>query len=639
MPRTPPIIVTGMHRSGTSLTASLLAAVGVDMGGNLLPADINNTEGYFEDVDFLDLNRKILHQACKPDEKGHPDWGWTESEHLDEDRIALFSEEASELLAMRYTAGRPWGWKDPRTSLLLEFWNALAENARYILVYRFPWDVADSMQRLGAEVFLRDASYAYRIWTFYNRRLRDFYKSHSDRCILVSVNALRSNLNEFAYLLEKKLALNIRPELFLDRYRNDRLHTCEDRDPLIDLINAAWPHCTELLTELDDLADISGAGLWRAQPLKSRLRTPDRSIDDKSSVDVSVVIPCFNQGVLLLEAVASVERTAPSGSELIIVNDGSTEARTLEIIALLKAAGYFVIDQENMGLSAARNAAIRIARGRYILPLDDDNRLTAGFISDAVAILDSQAAIGVVYGYRNEFGLRNGVVQVKEFDLPDILNENYIDACALFRKKIWLDCGGYDASMSLMEDWELWIHAAELGWAFSRIPRVTFDYRVRPDSLISAVKTTEILDEFRARVRTKHPRLYLTAAIKQRDEARHLIEIERARGEEITQDMAAKIETLEHRIDDQENQISLLRSEIRLKHNELRDVSIQLDQSNALNAWIANSFGGRALTLYGRFKYKYLLPIYRLFGRGPTALSSKNDGSSRLKGNIADSER
>src|SRR5205823_3159545 len=69
------LIVTGMHRSGTSFVASLLAAWNVRMCNHSLPADGGNPAGYFEDVDFLELNRRIL-MACTPAEEGHRDWGW-----------------------------------------------------------------------------------------------------------------------------------------------------------------------------------------------------------------------------------------------------------------------------------------------------------------------------------------------------------------------------------------------------------------------------------------------------------------------------------------------------------------------------------------------------------------------------------
>src|SRR5262249_14968078 len=156
----------------------------------------------------------------------------------------------------------------------------------------------------------------------------------------------------------------------------------------------------------------------------------------------------------LVESIASVERFAPSNCELIIVNDGSEQPRTLKIFEILRRCGYLILDQENKGLSAARNSGIAMARGRYILPLDDDNRIRAGFIQDAIRVLDSEPEVGVVYGGRHDFGLRTEDWEVPEFDLILILKGNYIDACAVFRKQVWDECGGYDPLMPQLEDWE-----------------------------------------------------------------------------------------------------------------------------------------------------------------------------------------
>src|SRR5947199_6137561 len=73
-----PLLLAGMHRSGTSLVASWLARAGVDLGRDLLPADAGNPTGYFEALSFLDLDRRML-LAATPEEPGHRDWGWTES--------------------------------------------------------------------------------------------------------------------------------------------------------------------------------------------------------------------------------------------------------------------------------------------------------------------------------------------------------------------------------------------------------------------------------------------------------------------------------------------------------------------------------------------------------------------------------
>jgi hypothetical protein len=493
-----------MHRSGTSMVASLLAKLSVKLGDHLLPADSHNQAGYFEDVEFLHFHQQLLSQSCVPDEPGHSDWGWTESERLDVSRFTEFRDQARELLNARTGAPGPWGWKDPRTTLFLDFWDGLLKDARYLFVYRFPWDVADSMQRLGAPVFLKNPHYAYRIWAFYNRRLRDFYLRNKDRCLLVSINALQTNLEKFVYLLGAKFGIPTGKALLEELVKDHLLKTIAGQDPLIDFFAQVWPDCARLLSELDQLADVSGAGLWQPKEIRTRLSTPDLS--DEEPIDVSVITPCYEQGVLLLEAIASVERFAPPRCELIIINDGSQEPRTIAILELLKRSGYYVIDQDNAGLSAARNRAIDLARGRYILPLDDDNRIREGFLVEAIEVLNTSPEVGVVYGDRHDFGLRTRTEKIPEFNLNAILAQNYIDACAVFRKQVWVDCQGYDALMAPSDDWELWIHAVALGWQFHHLPRVTFDYRVRPGSLISNVASVEA--ELRKRIRLKHSELY-----------------------------------------------------------------------------------------------------------------------------------
>jgi glycosyltransferase involved in cell wall biosynthesis len=494
--------------------ASWLSALGVDMGQRLLPPDKGNPRGYFEDIDFLEFQRKVLSSCCLADDGGHPDWGWTESEQLNRDRFRDFIPCATTLLGSRDERRGLWGWKDPRTTLLLDFWDALLDGPLYIFLYRFPWEVADSMQRLGQPVFLRNPEYAYRIWCFYNRHLRDFFIKNSHRCVLLSINALQQNPDRFVDFLRKKLNLRIPEANLRDLYEHELFTSIEGSDPLIDLVAATSPQCTKLLAQLDNLADLSGSGLWRERPLRSRLNSQSNT-SAPYQVDVSLIIPCFNHGQFLIEAIASLERVAPKNCDLIVVNDGSKEPRTLEILKILRSAGYFVFDQVNQGLSAARNGGIDLARGRYILPLDADNRVRAGFIEDGITVLDSSSEVGIVYGYRQFFGMRTGLDQVPEFDLEEMLTFNYIDACAMFRKQVWADCGGYDQSISPLEDWELWINAAEKGWRFHRLPQVTFEYRVRPESLLSKVDDAQFLDQVLERIMTKHYELYQPRLVKQ----------------------------------------------------------------------------------------------------------------------------
>ena len=91
-----------------------------------------------------------------------------------------------------------------------------------------------------------------------------------------------------------------------------------------------------------------------------------------------------------MEALASAERSAPERCEILVVDDGSRQPRTLEIFQILRDAGYPIISQPNAGLSAARNRGIREARGRYILPLDADNRLVPAGVAASLRLLDAE---------------------------------------------------------------------------------------------------------------------------------------------------------------------------------------------------------------------------------------------------------
>ena len=652
-----------MHCSGTRLVAAMLAALSVRMGDHLSTAESRKEAGRFEDEKFVRFHRRVLAEACLGDEPGYPDWGWTESESLDTHRFNEFRNEAERLLMTRAHESEAFGWEDPRATLFLNDWDDLIEEPRYVLVYGFPWDVAESMQWLWIEEFLAEPEYAYRIWNFYNTRLRDFYVKHADRCLLVNIDAVPTNLERFVFLLGKlgigstdigltevveshkpksiegqkswvEMAVvgNLRSRSTEGHLKSRWIHI-ERQDPLIDLSVLAWPDSAKLLSELEGLADISGDGLWQPRPVKSRLSRPDAT--NGAPVDLSVITPCYDQGALLIDAIASVERHAPPNSELIIINDGSREPRTLEILELLKGAGYFVFDQKNAGLSAARNKGIALARGRYVLPLDDDNRIS-GFLQEAIAVLDSHPEIGIVYGDRQDFGIYHLTRQVPDFDLFALLKDNFIDACAMLRKQVWLDCGGYDTDFRALEDWEFWIHAAELGWRFHHLPRVNFEYRVRPGSMVKVIDSMEVWADFCKRIRNKHPDFYWTVAVGRIEALKSELEFMRSQIAEreaeirLLRSAESDAEVRHLRSAESEAEIRRLRSELASESQKAQVLSARVAQQDAEISGKTGSLAWRLLNRYGRIKYRYLLPIYRLFGRAPAKGSEtmpvKNNG-------------
>jgi len=205
---------------------------------------------------------------------------------------------------------------------------------------------------------------------------------------------------------------------------------------------------------------------------------------------VSIVIPCFNQGAMLREALASVEQVRNANLlEVIIVDDGSSEPDSVRILKEVAETGDCVVSQPNRGLGAARNAGIRLAKGEFILPLDSDNRVRDAYLNEAASVLKDNPSLDVIYADAEYFGDRSGRWQIPEFDLLSLVRTNFIDACALYRKSLWEKVGGYDEHMPSMAwgDWDFWLRVAAHGGAFFHLPKIGFDYRVRKDSMI--VKT------------------------------------------------------------------------------------------------------------------------------------------------------
>jgi hypothetical protein len=264
-----PFVIAGMHRSGTSMTASWMQALGVDVGQEFLPANVNNQPGYFEDVDFVALHRAIFEAACRHDEPGNPDVGWTESESLDMASVENFRDRAQELIRAR-NDNAIWGWKDPRTTVLLPFWQTLLPQARYVLVYRHPWDVVDSMYRASQRLYEGRPDFPIKIWTYYNRKMLEFYLANRDVCVLVNTNVLVNHLERFGDLLGQKLGMPLREgpvEVTLKGLFNaDLMKNMPDTDPVVTLFQIAHPETVALLQAMDAVADIASDFSGTARP-------------------------------------------------------------------------------------------------------------------------------------------------------------------------------------------------------------------------------------------------------------------------------------------------------------------------------------------------------------------------------------
>lgn len=220
---------------------------------------------------------------------------------------------------------------------------------------------------------------------------------------------------------------------------------------------------------------------------------------------VSIIIPCYNHGAFIREAIESISYSNSDELEIIIVNDGSTDAHTISVLNQLSEEGFNVINQTNQGLGKTRNNGIKQAKGKYILPLDADNKILPVYLEKGIEILQVNNQISVVYGDPILFGDKHGLAPVGAYNLQRLMTGNYIDACAIFRKSAWEQVGGYDENMPFMgvEDWEFWLNLSFHGHKFYHLAEPSYYYRVANQSMIKK-DTSPNFNELRFYIEKKH---------------------------------------------------------------------------------------------------------------------------------------
>lgn len=224
---------------------------------------------------------------------------------------------------------------------------------------------------------------------------------------------------------------------------------------------------------------------------------------------VSVIIPCYNQGAFIVEAVNSVIAQTFTDWEIIIVNDGSTENETNELLEQYAPPKSFYFKTENKGVSAARNFAISKATGEYILPLDADDYIAPDYLLQAVEKFDNYPDLKLVYCKGEYVGDLSGPINLNNFSTKGMLKQNLIFCTALFRKKDWEAVGKYDETFRTgWEDWEFWLRLIDRENQVCKLGEVLFFYRIKKASRNASLQK-DLLVEVENQLFKKHLNKYL----------------------------------------------------------------------------------------------------------------------------------
>lgn len=224
---------------------------------------------------------------------------------------------------------------------------------------------------------------------------------------------------------------------------------------------------------------------------------------------VSIIIPSYNLGEYLPETLQSVLAQTFEDWECIVVENGSTDG-SLSLVNEFCASDtriYPVVFPENRGVAAARNRGLELAEGKYILFLDADDLIAPNYLADAVAALEADPSLDVVYGQARRFGAQT-FWDIPPFSMETMLASNCLYISCFFRKK---DAVAFDPAFRTgYEDWDFWLSLLEHldhEPKVLQLPSVCFYYRTRRTSRNFGV-SDEALRDIRRRLWEKHKPLY-----------------------------------------------------------------------------------------------------------------------------------
>lgn len=206
--------------------------------------------------------------------------------------------------------------------------------------------------------------------------------------------------------------------------------------------------------------------------------------------EISVVIPTRDRAPFIVEAIESVRAQTYTDYEIIVVDDGSTDSTTELLKSFIENQTIRYERQEPLGVSAARNHGVSIARGRFIAFLDSDDLFLSTKLEKQIALFSNDPDLGFVHCNFSKFDERDRNLGIRDTSshqgwiYPSILLEWSVlmaMPCMLVRKEVFEQIGGFDEKMTWAEDMDLWRRISRQ-YRLGSIPEALVKVRVHSTS-------------------------------------------------------------------------------------------------------------------------------------------------------------
>lgn len=389
-----------------------------------------------------------------------------------------------------YAAGKNAERAYERNVVSIQYAAEATSEKNTLLLYCDPWDY----MRYACDHHQVTAEQALQQWLVYHKNIVE--KVKGSKQLLVSSYAFLQQPIRFFSLLSREFGFGFDPEMI-----KSRLNTFHRASNYTNNLSLDWVLLCrknrEIVQLLEDLHSLSQLPHDQVS-----------AVPAGSPAQIDIVIPCYNIGHLLPEAIASIERSLHGGFNLFIVNDGSTHPDTLDALRMLESKGYSIVHQGNQGLCRTLNNGIAMGSAPYVLVLSADDKLDPRFLHAASDILRSDKHTGVVYTNPKTFEARYDMPDIPDFEPVRFLTDNFIVATALYKRELWEKAGGYDSNIDGYEDWGMWVSCMAQGAGFHHLDEYLFHYRIRMGSKITTLGAPADRSRLTQYICAKYPEVY-----------------------------------------------------------------------------------------------------------------------------------